>query len=254
MEPIRVVGMKPAWSLPSPSPFCLKLETWLRMTKIPYTPLALDKPPESKTGKVPYILQADGSTLADSNVIIDALAQKHGIDLVYGRTPEEKARSHAILRMLEESLYFAAVWERWLHPEFWPITRDGYFDSLPSGLRTVFAGLIRRKIKAALHGQGMSRHTPARIADLGAADIKALSALLGDNAFFNGDRPGVVDASAYGMLANLLGFPARTPLKSAVEACPNLVEFCRRIKTEYWQLESSLPIAEENHRVMKKFA
>jgi glutathione S-transferase len=239
MKPVQVVGMRPVWGLQSPSPFCLKLETWLRMAGIPYTPLSLDKPPQSKTGKVPYILLDNGATLADSNVIIRTLARERGIDLGLGRTPEEQARDHAILRLAEESLYFAAVWERWMLPACWPITRDGYFGSLPGPLRTLFAGLVRRKIKAVLHGQGVLRYEPDEIAARGAADIRALSALLGQQAFFQGDQAGVGDASVYGLLANLLGFPERTALKSALEACPNLVAFCRRIERAYWSSPSS---------------
>lgn len=235
MEAIQVVGMWPAWGLPSPSPFCLKLETWLRMEKISYTSLSLSKPPQSKTGKVPYLLFADGSTLADSNMIIETLAQERGIDLNYGASPEEQARAHVILRTLEENLYFAAVWERWLHPEFWPITRQGYFERIPGGLRPLIAGLIRRKVRASLHGQGVSRHEPARIAAMVAGDLQALSTLLGQRPFFLGERPGVVDAAAYGMLANVLAFPARTPLKLALERHRNLIDFCQRIKNLYWR-------------------
>jgi glutathione S-transferase len=231
--------MRPVWGLQSPSPFCLKLETWLRMAGIPYNPISLDKPPQSKTGKVPYLLLNDGATLADSNLIIRTLASERGIDLDGGQTPEEQARTHAVLRLVEESLYFAAVWERWMLPEHWPITRDGYFGTLPAPLRSVFAGLVRRKLKAALHGQGTLRYEPDEIAARGAADIRALSALLGQQAFFGGEQAGVADAAVYGALANLLGFPARTRLKSALEDCPNLVAFCRRIEAAYWSNPSS---------------
>lgn len=239
MQTVRIVGMRPVWGLQSPSPFCLKLETWLRMAGIPYDPISLDKPPQSKTGKVPYLLLNNGATLADSNLIIRTLASERGMDLDGRQTPEEQARVHAILRLVEESLYFAAVWERWMLPECWPITRDGYFGNLPGPLRTVFAGLVRRKLKAALHGQGTLRYEPDEIAARGAADIRALSALLGQQAFFEGEQPGVADAAVYGALANLLGFPARTALKSAAEACPNLVAFCRRIEAAYWSNPSS---------------
>lgn len=239
MQTVRIVGMRPVWGLQSPSPFCLKLETWLRMAGIPYDPISLEKPPRSKTGKVPYLLLNDGATLADSNLIIRTLASERGIDLQGRQTPEEQARTHAILRLVEESLYFAAVWERWMLPEYWPITRDGYFGTLPAPLRSVFAGLVRRKLKAALHGQGTLRYEPDEIAARGAADVRALSALLGQQAYFGGEQPGVADAAVYGALANLLGFPARTGLKSAVEACTNLVAFCRRIEAAYWSDPSS---------------
>lgn len=234
MEPIQVAGMGPAWGLPSPSPFCLKLETWLRIEGLAYTRLILNKPPQSRTGKVPYLVRPDGSTLADSNIIIESIAKERGIDPGYGATPDERARAHAILRTIEESLYFCAVWERWVLPECWPVTRGGYFGQLPPGLRSLVAALVRRKIRQALHGQGISRHEPDRVTALGTADVKALSVLLGDRPFFTGSRPGVVDASAYGTLANFLGFPCRTPLKSAVEAQPNLIAFCNRMKEAYW--------------------
>lgn len=239
MQAVRIVGMKPVWGLRSPSPFCLKLETWLRIAGIPYDSIGLSKPPQSKTGKVPYMLLDDGTTLADSNVIIRTLARERGIALDPERLPEEQARDHAILRMVEESLYFAAVWERWMLPECWPLTRDGYFGSLPGPLRTLFAGLVRRKLKAALHGQGILRHEPDEILAGAVADIRSLSALLGQETFFGGRQAGVVDAAVYGALANLLGFPRRTPLKTAVEACPNLVAFCRRIESAYWSDPSS---------------
>lgn len=239
MKPVQIVGMRPVWGLQSPSPFCLKLETWLRMAGIAYTRRSLDKLPQSKSGKVPYLLLDDGTTLADSNVIIRTLARERGIDLDAGQSPEERASAHAVLRLVEESLYFTAVWERWMLPAFWPITRDGYFGTLPGPLRALFAGLVRRKIKAILHGQGTLRYEPDEIAVRGAADMRALSALLGKENWFHGERPGVADAAAYGVLANLLGFPGATGLKSAVQACPNLVAFCHRIESAYWSAPSS---------------
>lgn len=239
MEAIQVVGMRPAWGLPSPSPFCLKLETWLRMEQIPYVPRMLTRPPQSKTGKMPYLLFADSSTLADSNIIIETLANERGIDLSYGASAEEQARAHVILRTIEESLYFSAAWERWFHPEFWPITRDSYFEPLPKGLRLLVAGLIRRSMRTALHGQGTSRHEPERIAAMAASDMQALSDMLGQRPYFLGERPGVVDASAYGLLANVLAYPARTPLKLAMERHRNLIDFCQRIKNLYWRENSA---------------
>jgi glutathione S-transferase len=56
--------MQPLWGLPNPSPFCMKVETWLRMAGIPYEPRAIGGPPKSTTGKVPYIERPDGSFLS----------------------------------------------------------------------------------------------------------------------------------------------------------------------------------------------
>ena len=235
MEPVHIVGMRPAWGIASPSPFCLKLETWLRIAGIPYQPAYLDRPPRSKSGKIPYLLRADGDTLADSGAIIAHLARERGIDPARGRTAADLARSHAVLRLVEESLYFVALWERWCMPASWPVARAAYFGTVPAVVRGVFAGLVRRRIRAALHGQGMLRRDPASIAAHGAADVAALSALLGDQPFFDGAEPGIADAAAYGLLANALAFPVATPLQAAVLAHPNLVAFCRRIEQACWR-------------------
>jgi glutathione S-transferase len=167
------------------------------------------------------------------------LAREHGIELDAGQTPEQQAQAHAVLRLVEESLYFAAAWERWMLPTAWPITRDAYFGVLPGPLRAIVAGLVRHKLKRALHGQGILRYEPDQVATRGFADIRALLALLGQRDYFQGERPGEADASVHGALANLLRFPARTPLRSAVEACPNLVAFCRRIEERYWRKPSA---------------
>jgi glutathione S-transferase len=93
---------------------------------------------------------------------------------------------------------------------------------------------IRRRVKAALHGQGTSRRDPTAIAAHGKADIDALAALLGDDPWFDGDRAGIVDAAVYGMLANLLAFPAHTPSRDALQAHANLIGFCGRMQRAYW--------------------
>ena len=54
-KPIILWQMPPIWGLPNPSPFCMKLETWLRMSGLPYEAKAITGPPKSKSGKIPYI-------------------------------------------------------------------------------------------------------------------------------------------------------------------------------------------------------
>jgi len=75
---------------------------------------------------------------------------------------------------------------------------------LPPGLRQLMAILIRRKMRAALHSQGISRHDAVCIAAIGTADLAALSTLLGERSYFMGNKPGVVDASAYGILERVM--------------------------------------------------
>src|SRR5262245_20470409 len=130
-QEITVWGLPPIWGAPSPSPFVIKLMTWLRMANVPYQTRALKGPMKSKTGKIPYITLSDGRLIADSEVIIAHLTQERGIDLDSGLSPLERASGHALRRMLEEHLYFVGLWERWLSTNGWPSTARDYFAFLP---------------------------------------------------------------------------------------------------------------------------
>ena len=52
------------WGIPNPSPFCTKVETYLRMAGIPYE-VADAVPPQAPKGKLPYITDG-GRKIADS--------------------------------------------------------------------------------------------------------------------------------------------------------------------------------------------
>lgn len=100
---ITLYKTPPAWNLPSISPPCMKLETWLRIAKLPYksdTNINLAAAPK---GKIPFI-EYQGNLIGDSTLIIEMLKQKEGIDLDEGLTPTERATSLAFRRMLKEIL------------------------------------------------------------------------------------------------------------------------------------------------------
>ncbi|KAF7637720.1 hypothetical protein Mgra_00002979 [Meloidogyne graminicola] len=54
------------------SPFCVKLETWLRITGIKYKNVSNEFSKSSAKGQVPFI-ELNGRQFADSNFIIDHL-------------------------------------------------------------------------------------------------------------------------------------------------------------------------------------
>ena len=67
------------WGLPNASPFCMKVETYLRMIKLPYDVRFISNPQQASKGKLPYI-QIDGKNHPDSEFIIDEL--KYRFDTV----------------------------------------------------------------------------------------------------------------------------------------------------------------------------
>ena len=74
---IKLYQFKPAWGLPNPSPFCMKVETYLRMAGLPYEAINGALPFKAPKKKLPYI--EDGTQLiADSGFILEYLKATHG--------------------------------------------------------------------------------------------------------------------------------------------------------------------------------
>src|SRR5688500_18271068 len=106
--------MQPLWGLPNASPFCMKVETWLRMAGLPYETRAIAGPPKSKSGKVPYIERADGSLLWDSSVILETLERERDVTLDRHLSAHDRALGVLLQRTFEENLYFLVLYERWV--------------------------------------------------------------------------------------------------------------------------------------------
>lgn len=77
MSEITLYQPPPAFGLPNASPFCMKLETYLRMAEIPYQIKAASFA-QAPNGKIPYI-EHNGRLIGDSSLIIDYLKQTFGI-------------------------------------------------------------------------------------------------------------------------------------------------------------------------------
>lgn len=223
----------PAFGLPNASPFCMKLELYLRMAGLPYRnryTLELHRAPK---GKLPWI-EDDGRALADSGLIIEHLKSTYGDPLDAGLTSMQHANSLVIRRLFEEHLYWAVLYDRWITPDGWELTREAFFGTLPWPLRGIVPRVARRGIRAELRGHGMGRHSPEQIHALGIADINALATLLGEQAYFLGSQATSVDAVAAAFLANLLWVPLETPVKKAAADHPNLVAYCERMAQRYF--------------------
>jgi glutathione S-transferase len=222
-----------AFGLPNASPFCMKAETYLRMAGIAYSCRYGMYQLRAPKRKLPYI-DDGGRIVADTHLIIDYLKATYGDPLDAALTPLQRARGSAILRLLEDSLYWVLLYARWIDAAGWPMTRQALFDPLPAPLRWFVPLLARRALTQQLRAQGIGRHAPQDIYAIGVADIEALSLLLGDQAYFLGAEPSSVDAAAYAFLANILDVPLDMPLLQAARAHANLPAYCARMRARYY--------------------
>src|SRR5581483_11294928 len=71
-----------------------------------------------------------------------------------------------------------------------------------SGFRfSLFKLFFPRRIKSALHAQGLGRHPYETIMQMTTADMKDISVILGDKQFILGNEPSEVDCAVFGFLA-----------------------------------------------------
>src|SRR5262245_58693062 len=103
------------WGLLSPSPFCLKVEVLLRMRRDPYQlkpGLSVQRAPH---GKLPWV-ECAGEHIPDSSLITRWLERRGDVLEESSVPPDVRARVSLVQRVVEESLYFLLLAERWKDP------------------------------------------------------------------------------------------------------------------------------------------
>ncbi len=233
---IRLIQLRRAWGLPNLSPPCMKLETWLRMADVPYVVAPLDIGNAPK-GKVPYIVEEDGSRLGDSTFIIEHLITKIGRDPDAGLTAEQRAISTAFRRMMKEEFYWVIIQSRYKDEHNWKRYKQlmiDLLDGVPEDQRSMVGDMYRQRMLGQMYGHGMGRHTAEEVYRIGVADMKAVSDFLGDKPFLFGDRPTTADATVYAYLANLIQAPVESSARDYGLSRDNLVRYCERMNARFF--------------------
>lgn len=219
------------WGLSSLSPFCIKVEIFLKRNNIPYRIVVEKNPSRGPKGKMPFIrdCKIDGEkVVADSTFIINYLTETYGLRLPEV-DPVLNAQGLAFQRMIEEHLYFVLLYSRWIDPIGWKVLRKEFTPLFPPVIGTLVLWLIRRQLIKQAHAQGLGRHSQHEVYEIGRRDLQAISAFLGDKPFLLGDQWTAVDATLYAFVITILKQPIESELKTALMDCPNLVAYSQRI-------------------------
>ena len=230
---ITLYQFAPAFGLPNPSSFCVKVETYLRMVGLDYVLDNDSKINRSPKEKLPFIVD-DGATIGDSSLILNYLNQKYDCDLDKHLTTAQQAQLLSTKMLIEEHLYWVVVYSRWIDPVGWESIQSAFFSDLPPIVRSVVPKLVQGKITKQLYAQGIGRHTPEEIYEFAKQDIDAIATLLGNQTYFMGDKPTSLDAIAFGMLCNLLWFPGEVPVTTMTRRHQNLVDYSGRMLNQYF--------------------
>ncbi len=233
---IKLYQFPPAYGLPNMSPFCMKVETYLRMAGLPYECPRNADIFKSPKGKMPYIEDtgAGGKIVADSTFIIDYLKATYGDKLDANLTPHQRALGLVIQRTIGESLYWPVVYSRWIEGVGFETVKQAAFGRMKFPLRHIIPIMARRGLRKQLYQQGTGRHSRDEIYAIGCRDVVALSELLSEQKYFLGNEPTSIDATGYGFLANLLWVPIDLPIRRQAQKLPNLEAYCQRMKARYF--------------------
>lgn len=231
---IKLYNFGPFGELPDPSPYCVKVDAYMRMAGLEFECVpGMDNLKKAPKGKLPYI-EDQGKLVADSSFIIAYLKEQYGDSLDQQLTDEQRAVSHACIKMMDENTYWCLVWGRWVSDEIWPQLKENFFGAVPAIIRNLVAAKIRKGVIKNLHGQGIGRHSEEEIKSIMSRDLQALSDLLGDKSYFFGEQASTLDAVAYGFLSQFILAPLQSSLTQIAKGYPNLVSFCHRIQKAYY--------------------
>lgn len=229
---------------PDLSPFVVKLETWLRLSGIPYEG-RIGKLNAMPKKKLP-VAEIDGVTICDSSAIIAYLQRRHPNALDDARLdPQQRARSAAIKALFETHLYFVTVYFRWAVERnmaaYTPLLIDYARLTSPPPVRPLigmFAPLlmpvIRRKVLRQAWEQGTGRHSYDEVAQMGIEGWQAVAGLLGDQRFLLGDEPTTIDATGFAWVHTAIAPPFDSPVRDFVSQHPALMTYRERIAERCW--------------------
>ncbi len=222
----------PGFGLPETSPFVIKTEIQLKIAglayrKEPATPAAAPK------GQLPFI-DDDGQLIADSTFIRFYVEREYAVDFDRILGPEPWAQAWALEKMLENQLYWAMVWWRWMPPENFAKGPAKFFEAVPAEQREAARQAARARVADALRFVGVGRHSPDEIVELARLSLASLSLTLGEKPYLFGEEPCGVDATAFGLMACIQTPYFDTPLRQAALQFDNLTAYVERMMARFY--------------------
>ena len=232
---LEVHQFAPALGLPNASPFCMKLETYLRMAGLPYRLVNSGDVLGAPKREACSSHRRRRHARRGHDFIIDYLKGRYGDPLDAHLSPFERAQATAFQRLFEENLYWVLIHMRWAEAAGWARTRTAFFGIAARPLRWCARPCAAWRSSPSCAATVLGRHGAAEIQAIGCRDVTAVADFLADKPFMLGDRPTSLDATAHAFLANLLGRWSNRRSGADAQARPTLEAYCQRMKARYFE-------------------
>jgi glutathione S-transferase len=109
-----------------------------------------------------------------------------------------------------------------------------FFQKVPAPVRPIVVAMVRRKLRATLHGHGIGRHSRDEIAALGTKSINAIADFLAHKPFFFGPEPTGADATMFAFTCAMLCPHFESPIGAAAERRENLRRYVGRMTARFY--------------------
>ncbi|KAI3378063.1 hypothetical protein SNEBB_007166 [Seison nebaliae] len=204
------------------SPFSIKLEVFFMASKIDYYIDPTDR--MSIRHKTPFIT-LNGIEIDDSQFIMEKLTDMFSLKLDNHLTVDELAKGRAILHLVERSLYFILLYERYVN--------GNCFKIKSVWKRFVFNFLMKRWAKTVLWHHGYGRYSRLEILRMGQRDLDSLSQFLGNKDYIFGEKFSSFDSTIFAHLVQLL-YTMKGALRTYMVNTGNLGPYVERMKNRFF--------------------
>ncbi len=220
---------------PSFSPYCVKVELFLKVHEIDYIDhLEMNPHKTSPTKKFPVIID-DEKIISDSDKILDHLIKKFNIQNQYAEDPKEAAIHHLVEATLNESFYFPALYSRWVDDAGFNKTMELNFSKVPYLIRKFIGYQVRKNMSSQLYGQGTLRLKRGEIYAKALRDLRAVEAILKDRKYLGGDKINKADCTTFSFIYNALNPNYPTPILEFANNSNIIKEYVNQILKIYYK-------------------
>lgn len=230
---IKLTIYPTAFEEPTASPFCMKSLCMLQAAGVPYDIIETNDPRKAPNGKLPFI-EVDGKQIPDSEQIRAVIETVADLDFDEGLSEQARGVSRAVIRMVEEHVYFAIVADRWGEDDNWAHVREVFFAEIPKLFRGLVSGMVRKQALAQLNGQGMGRHSPEERFDRVRRDLIAIREILADKPFLFGEKATAADFSAVPMMRAALVTPVEKATGRFIRQDKMMMAYIERFMAGYY--------------------
>lgn len=214
------------------SPFVEKVARGLQLKKIefelrePKSLLDLKKW-NPQTSKMP-VIEFDGEKIYDSTLILRWLDERVPEPPLVSDDPVAAASQRQLEDWADEGLYWYIMAFRWTEKNA-DATANQILGSVPWLLRPLLVPIVKRQIGGMTRAQGMGRLPEDVLLRELVGRLEDLECMLGDRAFFFGDRPSVADLAVHGQLT--MGLADVAPeTRQAIQQRPRLLAYLKGVE------------------------